>query len=816
MVPWLRRLYELFPRSAPQVAQQLGQLAGRPEYALDVLGLVRNFAYQTIEQQRQTQEPALQALVRHMRTIQLMTGDVSGLVSLAPVMQGLKAGGISAYDYAAAAHQQQQVLMASGYTTWSGYHQAVAAELTARGATGENVFAERVRAAEAAEEAAERLRGYAATAEGYYRRDRSPAAWAQLAGIRARAAQAEATAAQLRREAGFGLIEYRAGIVGAQERLAEIEGRSPAAYMEREAGIYYDLLRHPERYLGPNVSLSPREQLEYRVRARGAELGAIQAQMQYESGIALARERWARAELGVWRTRGMLWTPGYEHEFERVGEFIRDRIEAIDEAITKYAAKGLTEKTAPGKIRPLLAEKAELRLALEQVQLEAFETKYSLLAVPITTAAQRAGIAAERAIGLGQAPEALAGPFAAQLTAAREQAALAEQRLAEAVRRYGPQSIYALQAQVELEQARAQLALMPFQQEQQRYALAVRPLAAYGAGLQAAGAITTLAGGTLAALPETLGGLAMLGAQLTQAQRHLEAMQQLAAQTPGGAPALVAEAWQGYQQARYAVAQGVMAATQYQPAPGLLERLEQAQFGERVLASTMTARGSIRAMARERMQTADEMMEQLARQRDAVLAVTPPEMREQVAHLFGRQMRALAMERVSAQQELEQGWLERVVSSVWNAPENVDLVLNAYNYAGAVMRGGVRARHLGSTSADLDYYRMQAINYYTYGGAGRFSTPLSFLENALSGVTEMGGEELRLPPLGRAALLGSAPPQSPLPGMGGTQTINLNITIQDPSGAILGAAQHQVSIQNDYGISIVANPYMDAGWGQAK
>lgn len=317
---------------------------------------------------------------------------------------------------------------------------------------------------------------------------------------------------------------------------------------------------------------------------------------------------------------------------------------------------------------------------------------------------------------------------------------------------------------------RSQLAGLAIQKITLPLEQAMRVSGAYAGGYGTVAGVQTMMMGSRVAVGAGLQSVAQLEQTAASA---VEKYQQLKAS--GAGPAVVAQAWQEAAQAQGVVAQSRMGLAQYQPSPGLSERLGQAEFAQSVLTRTFGSRGSVRAMARERAGALDEMSRDLMRQMQTVLPTIPPEQRPAVEHAFRQQLRDIQLQQVSVQQELEQGWMERLVSANWNAPGTASLVENEFNYAGAVMRHGIKARHMGATSDDLLRYQRQPLGAFSYGGAGKFGTPLGFASSALSGVTDMP--------------MSSAPGAAVAPPAAGGSTIRVEVIVRSADGKQLGVGE---------------------------
>ena len=336
-------------------------------------------------------------------------------------------------------------------------------------------------------------------------------------------------------------------------------------------------------------------------------------------------------------------------------------------------------------------------------------------------------------------------------------------------RGYGPGITAPLAAEsatlrAQLDGLRIQQATLPIQQ-------AMRVSGALAGGWGTVAGAQTAFLGSYGATASSLQSVAYLEKTAASASEQYERLKSV----PGVGGAVLAEAWQEATQAHGALAQARLGLAGFSPSPETAERLGAAEYGQGVLSRTFASRGSVRGMVRERMGALDQMASELTAQMQRVLPSIPAAQRPAVEHAFNEQLRQIGLQQVSAQQELEQGWMERLTAANWNMPGSASLVLNELNFAGAVMKHGIRGRHLGATSQDLMRYQQQPLGGTSYGGAGRFGTPLGFVSSALSGITQMSGAP---------DLAGAAPPV----GGAGVPTTRTEVVIRivDERGAELG------------------------------
>jgi hypothetical protein len=238
----------------------------------------------------------------------------------------------------------------------------------------------------------------------------------------------------------------------------------------------------------------------------------------------------------------------------------------------------------------------------------------------------------------------------------------------------------------------------------------------------------------------------------------------------GAGPGAMAEANLG-------VMQSYMGLTGFSPTPESAERLGSAQFSQQVLGSTFGSRGSMRGAVREGMGAVGEQLQQLMAQKAQVLAKAPPGMRAQLELQFNSQIRGLQSQQLAGQQQLENGWLERIVSATWNAPSSADLVMSEFNYSGAIS-SGIKGRHLGGTSDDLLMQQEYPLQYSSYGAG--FNQPRSMAASALSGVTDFGGNE----------------------GSGGPQTINITVNLPNGETRTFSTNMQQDLYRNSNQVSV--------------
>lgn len=781
------------PRNASGVRNDYRNVLGNGRHLATVMFLERGGA-----------RPYDQDVATGVGWMEATYGNVAGAVAGGRFADSAEVPAIFSY----ARGQQWRGSLSEGWQGWAGYHSAFASEREAFGQSPDLVFGERQASQRAYGGSLRNLRLNLANAQRRYDAETNPALrsdwWQIISGLRTQVAQAGAAYAGAGREAGMGLLSSEVGILGAGGELAEIEGRSPAEFTRGQARRYRNLLSRPEGYFGAGVGLTPLERAQYSTQARGFEMKAIGQQAATSGEVASLGQQIAGSGLAGMQATGMGWNPSMRRAFGDIQGFVQQRIAAIDTEIQQYAAAGIKPDSL--LIQRAQAQRASLVTEFEQSRAQAFQTKYSLLGVEPATRMSVGGIGVSAISALGGSPAELSQFFGMQKQGTAMQLDVAKQMYAQAVAENRP--VQAMQAAQMVAQAEAQQKLLPFQQIDASYGLAMRTPAAYAGGMSTQAGVLATAQGTGAAANLLIGSASAMENVAGLANQKAITI----ARTPGAGSALIGEAWQGAQSASAQAAQGWLATADYTQSPELRESLSQARFGESVLSTTMGSRGSIRAMVSQRKDAANKMVANLTNYRDTMLPKIPEYLRGAWQNRINDQIRANSMESVSADQELQNGWMERVISQSWNAPDNSDLVMNEFSYSDAVMRGGVVGRHLGATSDQLKYFERQPLAANTYAGPGQFGTPLGFTESGLSGVTDMS--PTNIPPtsiLPGLPMSGGAPVGSPAGAPPATSEIRIVIVLQDSNGSTLGTVQRTLGEAMG---SVNENVEMHTGKGQ--
>jgi hypothetical protein len=540
-------------------------------------------------------------------------------------------------------------------------------------------------------------------------------------------------------QAGAALMERRTlGLPWAEQlqarRAAELRLGRVYAWFAEQPGVP---LEEAAQYRAM-AAMQQAQALGTRFEAIEARRIAVEAPARAEYGIAGAR-------MGAATARGEIWGPLFEGLFADMVAAVETQVNAKKREISEKAAEGAGEIV----LAPLRAELRALEAQVPSLARQEYEMRYGRLGIPVAAARQVAGAAIGGLFGAGYAygPELQAG-LGYQQQALVAQANLAYQRWQDAVARFGPGSEMALQAQAQYSAVAAEVLAWPAQRLQTWMAGEQRiPAAAMGAGA-AIGARERVAYGMLGALPAARQEIA---AAYGLAQVAGAAYQQAATQRLG--PQVQWELYQGWQQALTSAQSTTLQALAPALPAATEEALAQADFQRAMLTMTWTSRGSLRQTVRQQMGASWQAVQDLAAQRDAAMReARTPEERIRLARMYNDSIRQAWMGIVSAEQQLEQGWQERIISAFWNMPQNANLALEQFNYASAVTRGGAFGRHLGATAAQMPYFERQPLFGTSYAGAGLVNVPLTFMASAFANVTSPPPDALRGGPAGLLGL----------------------------------------------------------------
>lgn len=121
---------------------------------------------------------------------------------------------------------------------------------------------------------------------------------------------------------------------------------------------------------------------------------------------------------------------------------------------------------------------------------------------------------------------------------------------------------------------------------------------------------------------------------------------------------------------------------------------------------------------------------QLIQRRIAEVQAMPPAETPAVQAARTEEINRLVMQAAATQMQLEEGWLDRLISATWNAPSSFNLVASAFTRREASLFYGVLTRAFGGSAEASDYWRRQVPAFYS-SLIGRLGTPTGFMETAM-------------------------------------------------------------------------------------
>lgn len=122
---------------------------------------------------------------------------------------------------------------------------------------------------------------------------------------------------------------------------------------------------------------------------------------------------------------------------------------------------------------------------------------------------------------------------------------------------------------------------------------------------------------------------------------------------------------------------------------------------------------------------------QLIQRRIAEIQAMPPAETPAVQAARTEEINRLVMQAEATQMQLEEGWLDRLVSMTWNAPGGFNLVASGFTRREASLFYGVLTRAFGGSAEMSEYWRRQVPAFYT-SLIGRLGTPTGFMETAMT------------------------------------------------------------------------------------
>lgn len=279
---------------------------------------------------------------------------------------------------------------------------------------------------------------------------------------------------------------------------------------------------------------------------------------------------------------------------------------------------------------------------------------------------------------------------------------------------------------------------------------------------------TTITGGSLAAFGDTQSAIAK------EHQLAANARQEAARVGLGSTEGkrLIAEA-----ESRETNALQMQMQAGYSPSLGIQRAELMADTQLMVMTRTFSGFGDIRGAYESQLKSADRQMREWQKQKNQTIismkaAGRPQEEIDAKMLEMDRQGAGILGKAVAAQAALEEGWQERLISEVYNAPSNFSIIASQFTRREASQFMGTANRYFGGNYGQMNYQRrkgMMALNSY----AGMIGTQEGFAQTAMSG---MGADE----------------------AAGGTVIIGgeIKITLQDSQGNKLAQTQEHVNKNN--------------------
>lgn len=161
-----------------------------------------------------------------------------------------------------------------------------------------------------------------------------------------------------------------------------------------------------------------------------------------------------------------------------------------------------------------------------------------------------------------------------------------------------------------------------------------------------------------------------------------------------------------------------------------------------ITSGTAAGQGDIRGAAAAQMNLASKQLADVEAQHTRALAeaqaITDPTQRDAAIRKANEsyditKQQIVLGQALPAQQMLEMGWQERLISSVVGANGNFNMVASSFTRREAGMFYGIKNRAFGGMKEDVDKWRSEAGMFYnTIAGA---NTPEGFVEQGMSGAT---------------------------------------------------------------------------------
>lgn len=346
--------------------------------------------------------------------------------------------------------------------------------------------------------------------------------------------------------------------------------------------------------------------------------------------------------------------------FDAIRDNLKDQLDA-----TYTELRALKAVHAPAeKLAPLYSAIAKIEDDLDRQILDKFEKKWSDAVIP----GRAAGAIGSARIGAITGTGNVYGPdmenaFRIQRGGAGALLSVAQAKYAAAVQQFGANSPQAIAAAVEVEQAKATVAQLPFQQINEKYS-GLSQLAGSASNLSS-GARQLILGegrGSAAALPAVLGEIRSADTQIAIARAKL------AEDTRAGAgPLIIASDREAIMRATIGRQQAGLGATDVQmPAPFEIEQLKARNKLQRMEQSFLEP-GNMLDQYRILYGGAEKRLHAIDAQEAALkargIAITPA-----MTARFEGQREQAKQEMFGYQVHMEEGWIDRLVSYSQGAP----------------------------------------------------------------------------------------------------------------------------------------------------
>lgn len=153
--------------------------------------------------------------------------------------------------------------------------------------------------------------------------------------------------------------------------------------------------------------------------------------------------------------------------------------------------------------------------------------------------------------------------------------------------------------------------------------------------------------------------------------------------------------------------------------------------GTQIMRTTFAQWGDIRGVISTQLRMVGQRLRALDEHYQRLLPTLPEEARAAAENAYMQQRNALIMEAVGLQQELEQGWLDRLISQSFGMGGNYDLVAAAFTRREAALFYEIAPAPFGGTREQTRYWRETLPMLYA-SLLGRVGTPEGMLETAMA------------------------------------------------------------------------------------